>query len=545
MVNIRADEESQLFDLQNIESNSKKKSWIKRIWLEFNKIIVYLLFLVSIILTALSILNLYSFSLEKTESEIEYERISLFGYVVKLPGISDTETKATTPTKQIQTCIFSILIFLVTSIGISHVFEKFKMPGLLGILLLGILFRNVPIFHRNFFVNETVASFLRKCAFIIILLRAGLGLDPKALKKLKSACFMLAILPCTFEAFTVAILSMLLFNISFWFGLLLGFILGTVTTAVTVPAMLDLQAKNLGSEQGIPTLINAASSFDDVYALTWVSVLLSSIKLDSGDDENHSHLLTIVFALFEVIGGGILGCIMGKILCIFPSPELSNLKLRRMTLLLSFSMAAFFGMEFLRYEIAGPFAVLVQGFIAAYYWNQQKTNSEPLREEEEILKIGWKYFGLPLLFSLIGYQLDLNQLNKSNILQSILVLVLGLCVRCIVSVYSLFKTKLNFKEKFFVSIAWLPKATIQAVLAPIIMDLIRENPTKYEKYETEGKIILTATILSILITAPAGAILIRLLGPLMLKKSNEECFDSNGNSVQVLNGANLKKKLNI
>uniref|UniRef100_A0A914QBH5 Cation/H+ exchanger domain-containing protein n=1 Tax=Panagrolaimus davidi TaxID=227884 RepID=A0A914QBH5_9BILA len=411
------------------------------------------------------------------------------------------------------------------------------MPGLLGILLLGILFRNVSFINQNLLINESVASFLRKCSFLIILLRGGLSLDPKALMKLKSACVMLAFLPCTFEAFTVGILSMLFFKIKFSFGLLLGFILATVTTAVTVPAMLELQNKGLGIDQGIPTLINAAASIDDVYAITWFSLILSSITSGSGkDEEQTSWFWTIARAPLEVLAGIILGCILGGILWIFPSPELSNIKIRRMSLLISFSSAVLFGMDYLGYETVGPFAVLVLGFIAAFQWNREQ-NSKTL-DEEEILKNEWKYFGLPLLFCLIGYQLDFSQLNKRSILQSILILTIGLIIRCIISVFSLFKTKLNFKEKIFISIAWLPKATVQAALAPVLLDLVRTNPTKFGKYKSEATLILTVSVLSILITAPAGALLIRLLGPLMLRKSKNVEF--NENSVE-LNDKNSNK----
>uniref|UniRef100_A0A914YEQ2 Cation/H+ exchanger domain-containing protein n=1 Tax=Panagrolaimus superbus TaxID=310955 RepID=A0A914YEQ2_9BILA len=231
--------------------------------------------------------------------------------------------------------------------------------------------------------------------------------------KLKGTCVMLAFLPCTFEAFTVGLLSMLFFKISFSFGLLLGFVLATVTTAVTVPAMLELQKKNLGTDQGISTLINAAASIDDVYAITWFSLILSSITSGSGENgDSTSPIWTIALAPIEVLAGIVLGCILGGILWICPSSELSNIKIRRMSLLLSFSSAALFGMDYLGYETVGPFAVLVLSFIAALRWNKQQQNSKTLMEEE-ILENEWKYFGLPILFCLIGYQLDLNQLIET------------------------------------------------------------------------------------------------------------------------------------
>uniref|UniRef100_A0A914QDD9 Cation/H+ exchanger domain-containing protein n=1 Tax=Panagrolaimus davidi TaxID=227884 RepID=A0A914QDD9_9BILA len=281
------------------------------------------------------------------------------------------------------------------------------MPGLLGILLLGILFRNISIINRNLFINDAIGSLLRKFAFLIILLRAGLGLDAKALMELKGACVFLAFLPCTFEAFTVAIASWLIFKINFSFGLLLGFVLAAVSPAVIVPAMLELRTKRLGIDKGIPTLINAAASIDDVYAITWFSLILSSIT--SGSEDNSSQIWTIIRAPLEVIGGIILGGILGVILWIFPDPKLTSIKLRRISLLLSLSFSALFGTEYLGLETVGPIAVLILGFTAAFQW-RQLSRLECLKEEK-LLKNAWDYIGLPFLFCLIGYQLNLEQVK--------------------------------------------------------------------------------------------------------------------------------------
>uniref|UniRef100_A0AC34F5E3 Cation/H+ exchanger domain-containing protein n=1 Tax=Panagrolaimus sp. ES5 TaxID=591445 RepID=A0AC34F5E3_9BILA len=239
--------------------------------------------------------------------------------------------------------------------------------------------------------------------------------------------------------------------------------------------MLELQTKTYGIDQGIPTLINAAASIDDVYAITWFSLILSSITSGAGKNDNNlsAKIWTIAQAPIEVFTGISMGCILGGILWIFPSPELKNIKIRRMTLLFSFSSAALFGMDYLGYKTVGPFAVLVLGFIAALYWSKEEKSK--ILDEEEILKNEWKYFGLPLLFCLIGYQLDLHQ----------------------------------------------------AALAPVLMDLVQRNPAKFGRFKSEATIILTVTILSILITAPVGAILIRLLGPLMLQKSKTKQSDVN------------------
>ena len=126
-----------------------------------------------------------------------------------------------------------------------------------------------------------------------------------------------------------------------------------------------------------------------------------------------SQLLWIIKALGEVILGVALGSLLGVILWIFPDPKLPNLKLRRMALLISISFAVLFGMEYIRYDTMGPIAVLVLGFVAALRW-RDLSRLECLKEEK-LLKNMWDYFGLPFLFALIGYQLDLEQVGPKII----------------------------------------------------------------------------------------------------------------------------------
>ncbi|KAI1696557.1 sodium/hydrogen exchanger family domain-containing protein [Ditylenchus destructor] len=154
-----------------------------------------------------------------------------------------------------------------------------RMPPLLGMLLAGIMLRNIEL--RSFqFVPES-GTFLRKFAFVIILLRAGLGLDPEALKRLKGVCVRLSLLSCSFEALAVCFSSWIMFGFRPIYGLLLGFVLAAVSPGAVVACMLDLQKTNLGVERGIPTLVTAvlsAATMDDVYAITIFSSLFSMVK---------------------------------------------------------------------------------------------------------------------------------------------------------------------------------------------------------------------------------------------------------------------------
>uniref|UniRef100_A0A914EJ96 Cation/H+ exchanger domain-containing protein n=1 Tax=Acrobeloides nanus TaxID=290746 RepID=A0A914EJ96_9BILA len=305
-------------------------------------------------------------------------------------------------------------------------------------LLTGIFAKNFYITSQCIVVIPEINSFIRKFAFLVILLRAGLGLDSEALKKVKIACARLSFLPSTFESLGIALLAFFLFKMDPIFGLLLGFLLSAVSPAVVVPEIIDVQAKGLGVEQGIPTLVLASCTINDVYAITLFTVTLSMVKF--GHVDMQSILLTTVRA--------------------------------------------------------------------------------PLEEksiEAKTMQIIWEYFAQPLLFALIGLQLSFGELAQKDVIYGTLILLFGLVVRVGATYFSSYGSGFNAKEKCFIGIAWLPKATVQAALAPALLDLYNSDITSYS-FKHEATILLSIGVLSILLTAPFGAFLIRFTAPLLLKK---------------------------
>ncbi|KAI1697901.1 sodium/hydrogen exchanger family domain-containing protein [Ditylenchus destructor] len=420
--------------------------------------------------------------------------------------------------------VMSLFALWTAAFVLGRVSTLAQMPPLLGVLLAGILIRNIGL--SSFEFAPEIGTFLRKFAFVIILLRAGLGLDPDALKRLKGVCVRLSLLPCSFEALAVCFASWLMFGFQPIYGLLLGFVLAAVSPAVVVPGMLDLQKRNLGVEQGIPTLVTAAASMDDVYAITIFSSLFSMVK-SPGTTNILDIGLQMLRAVAEVSAGCMIGSALGLLQWVIPSTESEHFHFCRTSLLTVTSSAIFFGSIVLGVDSLGPIAVLVSAFVAAIKWRQmsisgtkksEDTNLDNDLPQEETFRIVWEYFAQPFLFSLIGYQLQLDKQDSGSILIGLLVLLIGLVVRTFVAFISAFGTSLNGKERLFVAIAWLPKATVQAALAPVLLDLVDSDPTQYQ-FREEATVILTVAVLSILLTAPIGALLIRVMAPVLIKRS--------------------------
>nr|XP_023420099.1 sodium/hydrogen exchanger 9B1 isoform X3 [Cavia porcellus] len=190
-----------------------------------------------------------------------------------------------------------------------------------GMLLAGFIIRNIPSIAKHVKVPTWWSSTLRSTALTVILIRAGLGLDPKALQQMKTVCFRLSFGPCLVEACSAAVFSHFIMDFPWQWGFLLGFVLGAVSPAVVVPSMLRLQEAGYGAEKGIPTLLVAASSMDDIVAITGFNTFLNLIF------SKGSVLHNILSTVWDVLVGVLIGIVFGVFIQYFPSEDQVNLKM--------------------------------------------------------------------------------------------------------------------------------------------------------------------------------------------------------------------------
>ncbi|KAF1487615.1 Sodium/hydrogen exchanger 9B2, partial [Pygoscelis antarcticus] len=378
------------------------------------------------------------------------------------------------------------------------------LPALLGMLLAGFLIRNTPFISDIVQINLRWSAALRNIALSIILTRAGLGLDPKALKKLKAVCLRLSFGPCISETCTAAVLAYLFMHLPWQWGFILGFVLGAVSPAVVVPSMLILQAGGYGVEKGVPTLLMAAGSVDDILAITGFNTCLG-MAFSSG-----STLYNVLRGVLEVVVGIAAGGILGMFVRYFPSHDQASLAWKRSYFVLGLSMFAVFGSIYFGFPGSGGLCTLVLAFVAGVGWSDEK------REVEKIVAVAWNIFQ-PFLFGLIGAEVSVTSLRPETVGLCVATLGIALVVRIIATFLMVCFAGFNFKEKVFVSLAWIPKATVQAAIGSLALDTARSHQD--EQLEKYGMDVLTVAFLAILITAPIGALVIGLAGPRLLQKA--------------------------
>uniref|UniRef100_A0A8C6KAJ8 Solute carrier family 9 member B2 n=1 Tax=Nothobranchius furzeri TaxID=105023 RepID=A0A8C6KAJ8_NOTFU len=376
-------------------------------------------------------------------------------------------------------------------------------PPLLGMLLMGFLLRNIPVVTDGVYINFRWSASLRNIALAVILARAGLGLDPKALRKLKSVCVRVAAGPCLMEACTAAVISHFLMGLPWVWSFILGFVLGAVSPAVVVPSMLQLQKDGYGVEKGIPTLLMAAGSFDDILAITGFTTCLG-MAFATG-----STWYNLLRGVLEVAGGTAAGILLGFLIQYFPSVDQKHVVMKRSFLVLGLSIFAVFGSGVAGFPGSGGLCTLVLAFLAGMGWGPEKARVE------EVVSWVWDVFQ-PLLFGLIGAEIRVSKLEGCTVGLGIASLLIALLVRILFTLVCVLRAGFNVREKVFIALAWMPKATVQAAIGPTALDMARMRDD--EQLQEYGMDVLTVAVLSILLTAPMGALIIGLCGPRLLHK---------------------------
>jgi NhaP-type Na+/H+ or K+/H+ antiporter len=398
--------------------------------------------------------------------------------------------------------IAALGLLLAVAVAAGWVTSRVRLPPLLGMLLAGIVVRNWP--------GELLAGLpdswsivLRLIALTIILIRAGLGLNLAALLELRGNLLRLSLLPNLSEAVTVALVARFVIDLPLPWGLLLGFVVAAVSPAVVVPSLLDLQLRGYGVRKGIPTLVLAAATFDDVVAITGFGAMLSVVFADRGDA---SVVETLVRAPLELTAGLVAGLLAGG-LCAMARGARDWL---RFVLLLGLGLATVLGGWAIGFAGGGSLAAMTMGAVSGRAW---RGSSDAVAKG---LARSWSV-AQPILFGLIGAAVALSAVEPSYVRNGLLILAIGLVVRVLVTYLSTSASYFSFQERLFIALAWIPKATVQAAIGALALDLARQYQSGPQD-EIRGIQIVTIAVLAILVTAPIGALAIAWTGPRWLER---------------------------
>ena len=379
------------------------------------------------------------------------------------------------------------LVFLV-GLSMAAICQKIKLPRIIGMLITGIILGPYvfDLFDQSIL---GISVDLRKMALVIILIKAGLSLNLKDLKKVGRPALLLSFLPATFELTAFLLFGPKVLGITVLESAVMGAVLAAVSPAVVVPRMVFLIDENCGTEKSIPQMILAGASLDDVFVIVLFTTFLGMAQ---GENIN---MLSFANIPISILMGVAIGAVCGIVLAWFFETAHAHQHMIRNSIKVIIVLGTAFLLsaveEWLSRVVAvsGLLAVMSMALVLA----MRSAQSVTPRLQQKFGKL-WLAAEV-ILFVLVGAAVDIRYTLKGG-LPAVTMIMIGLLFRSVGVWIGVLGTKLNMKERLFCVIAYLPKATVQAAIGsvPLAMGL----PC--------GNIVLSVAVLAILITAPLGAI---------------------------------------
>lgn len=395
----------------------------------------------------------------------------------------------------------SIAIILLMGLFFGSCFKKLRLPSLLGMIVTGIIISP----HAFNLIDESILNIsddLRQIALVVILTRAGLSLNIDDLKKVGRPAVLMCFLPACAEIMGTVLIAPSLLGVSVLEATIIGSVIAAVSPAVIVPRMIKLIDEGYGKEHSIPQLILAGASVDDVFVIVVFTAFTGLAS--KGEISAVSFLQIPVSIILGIIAGIITGICL---VCFFKKIHMRDSVKILIILSISFLLIELQNRLEGIIPVSGLLAIMSMGIVI-----KQKYEALAVRLSSKYNKL-WVAAEI-FLFVLVGATVDLKYAFEAGIMA--VLLVAGAIVFRMAGVYMcLIKTKLTMKERIFCMLAYTPKATVQAAIGaiPLSMGLAC------------GQTVLTVAVLSILITAPFGAI----------------CVDNTYKKLLIEGGNNLQK----
>ena len=373
-------------------------------------------------------------------------------------------------------------VFLLGMLG-AAVFERMHLPRMIGMLLVGILIGPYAFGLLDSSILA-ISGDLRKLALMLILLRAGLSLDLGDLKKVGRPAILMAFVPAMFEVAAFVLLAPIILGITHMEAAVMGAVLGAVSPAVVVPRMVRLMEEKRGTAQGVPQMIMAGASCDDVYVIV---LFTTFARMAQGGEVRLADFAAVPCS---IVLGALTGVVCGWLLSRFFARCSLNQTMRTVVML-AVSCLLIAAEEWAKGSVAFSGLLAVMGMAVMLRRKSPTPCAEALSG-----KVGqlWQAAEI-LLFVLVGAAVDIRYTMEAGA-GAVLMILLALVVRSLGTALCVAGTKLTRQERLFCVLAYLPKATVQAAIGatPLAMGL------------DCGKIVLSVAVLAILITAPMGAI---------------------------------------
>lgn len=400
--------------------------------------------------------------------------------------------------------VLSLLIIGILANYSGLIAEKLKLPSLIGMMIVGML---IGPSYLNLVPQGTleISSTIKDVALVTVLFIGGLGISLEQIKQIGRPAVLLSVVPATLEGFVIAFLSMKFLGFTFIQGSILGFIIAAVSPAVLIPSMISLIDRKVGQDKAIPQMLLVGASADDTIAITLFTTFLG-VYLQNQKGESISIVSQLISIPISIFASILVAFILFKI-SEFALRKVKNDYIKVVVVFIISLMMRYVEKTTHTQYFNSLLAVMIYGF---FIRNYMKESAQFILDKMNNI---WKY-GKLYLFSFVGMAINPTLVGE-YIYVGLFMLTISLSFRSVGVLLALTGTNLNLKERIFCVIAYLPKATVQSAKSSIPLQMGVAG----------GDVMQAIAILSVLVTAPLGAIGIKLTSDKLLNTKEDKYFD--------------------
>ena len=400
--------------------------------------------------------------------------------------------------------VLSLLIIGILANYSGLIAEKLKLPSLIGMMIVGML---IGPSYLNLVPQGTleISSTIKDVALVTVLFIGGLGISLEQIKQIGRPAVLLSVVPATLEGFVIAFLSMKFLGFTFIQGAILGFIIAAVSPAVLIPSMISLIDRKVGQDKAIPQMLLVGASADDTIAITLFTTFLG-VYLQNQKGESISIVSQLISIPISIFASILVAFLLFKI-SEFALRKVKNDYIKVVVVFIISLMMRYVEKTTHTQYFNSLLAVMIYGF---FIRNYMKESAQFILDKMNNI---WKY-GKLYLFSFVGMAINPTLVGE-YIYVGLFMLTISLSFRSVGVLLALTGTNLNLKERIFCVIAYLPKATVQSAKSSIPLQMGVAG----------GEIMQAIAILSVLVTAPLGAIGIKLTSDKLLNTKEDKYFD--------------------
>lgn len=400
--------------------------------------------------------------------------------------------------------VLSLLIIGILANYSGLIAEKLKLPSLIGMMIVGML---IGPSYLNLVPQGTleISSTIKDVALVTVLFIGGLGISLEQIKQIGRPAVLLSVVPATLEGFVIAFLSMKFLGFTFIQGAILGFIIAAVSPAVLIPSMISLIDRKVGQDKAIPQMLLVGASADDTIAITLFTTFLG-VYLQNQKGESISIVSQLISIPISIFASILVAFLLFKI-SEFALRKVKNDYIKVVVVFIISLMMRYVEKTTHTQYFNSLLAVMIYGF---FIRNYMKESAQFILDKMNNI---WKY-GKLYLFSFVGMAINPTLVGE-YIYVGLFMLTISLSFRSVGVLLALTGTNLNLKERIFCVIAYLPKATVQSAKSSIPIQMGVAG----------GEIMQAIAILSVLVTAPLGAIGIKLTSDKLLNRKEDKYFD--------------------